>query len=1330
MNLNHNLPARSQKGSLVTFLLVLGIIGLTLITGVISLEVLIRWVSLGRIQHAAEAAGMTYARGMHRLRHNQMSEHGVQAIDYTYAGLYSPSTSTPVNGKLASIPGALSLEYTEASQVLLSNIWSKRITDSSAVNDVRQHQCYKPHGESRFSKNKMSPPNNCEAEGKVSSPIMSLRWAYESSAYGYGVCCALGGNEEADKNKDFCVNVNVSGRMDPIMAGGLPFLHNIDFIKTGNFNINARVVVMKMAVGKSISSSEDITVERVPKDNNNCPVNSPGIPKQSFTPQQIAALRTQGLYHEEFGFLCDNIAILYNCDPEELASLKENNTLKDIINNIESTLTSPPNNSSPSSGASSSSSSGAGSNNPISTKIEGTDPSKEPICLDKNFNEGFYLTQYPEVVAAIKRGEFTSGADHFMKVGRAEGRVANACCLITGKCSEVSVGGSSNDKCGKPCSQISDCAESSDGCSTCSGGRCSSNNKCGKPCSQNTECGGASDGCSTCSGGKCSNSNTPPVGACPPNTVWVYGSGSGSGAGNGSGGGNNCQWDVNNEVPEGSNPQMGFCNDYAKNNTIGGPQIDGSGCSQSLASCLGYQQSNPSIGQATKKLYRCKCGSGELKWDYQGEVALSNGSPACPTGNIGGTACTQKDARCKRTGTSSNTASLFICGSSTKGCVLDFQNRVPATESHPTCSQQGDTIDNSDCSAMGDGKNCASSVISQPSNSQYFRRIFRCNCDKSSSGSGGTGSSGTGSGSTITSSGGSCQPTGSSVSGSGSSSASAGSSSATAGCFWDVNNEVPNGSNTQMAFCNSFARNDFAGGPQIAGSPCGKQLDSCLGYKQTNPLFGQKSSSTKKLFRCNCGYGDLRWTYQGEVDMNANYSSCPDGSIGGSECQIENNRCKRPLNPGQKTGSSNLFICSKSSNKCVLDFQNRIPSDENYPVCPQNGDTIDETDCSTQGNGWRCKSSYTTPADGISPQYLRRIFRCNCSNDNGGSSSTIKGIIIPSSPPKPPIPPAPPVPPSIVITPPPPPIPPAPPAPVITTNTISVEQAEFRILSTSDFNAIGAISYEITNGSMSNGRFVVPQGEILEWNGTYWTQSDGQFTQAQLQNKQIAYRNFGDGKPADIIDVKAFNGITYSPTTSLNITTQPSHAGQILGMGCAPGLICTNNPFTAGNDVTKTESGDDKFFISSSEANNPMSINKSWLGGTDLLYGGAGSDEYIYSSVKGETTPHNVIIHDIGGKDDRLVITCSFINFGFSLSPLDTPGTLQIIEAGGDPYMKDLKINLGNIGLPNKYITIIDYFGDPDGNVQGYGYMDIHLLSDLSGPRGFAQISAWARANK
>ena len=274
----HFTNRRTRSGSIMTWLLVLAIIGLTIVTGLIFLELLIRWVSLARVQTAAREASLVYARDMVRLRDNCLSLVNTKDLTFQGAGIpYNCNTTeggackcTPLVGQAASVPGALTMEYLNASQTLLYNVWGSRISDPREVDNVQQFQCYKPYAEQRFKKID-SPEPKCDVIGKVTSPITQLNWEFTAHPYNTGKCCGAGASN--DPKKDFCVDVKVAGRMDPIMAGGLPFLSGkgifadevtqankrsqfkpIEFITIGDFEIHARAVVNKM---KSIEATGD-----------------------------------------------------------------------------------------------------------------------------------------------------------------------------------------------------------------------------------------------------------------------------------------------------------------------------------------------------------------------------------------------------------------------------------------------------------------------------------------------------------------------------------------------------------------------------------------------------------------------------------------------------------------------------------------------------------------------------------------------------------------------------------------------------------------------------------------------------------------------------------------------------------------------------------------------------------------------------------------------------------------------------------------------------------------------------------------------------------------
>ncbi|HEY9885828.1 MAG TPA: hypothetical protein V6C96_01070 [Vampirovibrionales bacterium] len=299
---------RNSQGSIFTFLALLGAIVLMIILGLISLELLTRWVSLGRVQNAANEAALVYARDVVRLRDQALSKQNKSSLTFSESGI-SYSHNEPCTyemdaaGKCTRLSAEAltrigennlehgsntSLEYLNASRTLMFNIWGKRIEDILDVDNVQQNQCYKPYLNTRFSLFGSGPRNeeSCTPTGKVTSPIMYLKWNLTVNNYGEGVCCSKGLNN--DDKKDFCVDVGIKGRMDPVMAGGLPFIQNLDFIKIGEFNVHGRAIAYKQSAS---GVSDVITNEEIPQETCspaapelNPLVNSKTVTTEAFTP--------------------------------------------------------------------------------------------------------------------------------------------------------------------------------------------------------------------------------------------------------------------------------------------------------------------------------------------------------------------------------------------------------------------------------------------------------------------------------------------------------------------------------------------------------------------------------------------------------------------------------------------------------------------------------------------------------------------------------------------------------------------------------------------------------------------------------------------------------------------------------------------------------------------------------------------------------------------------------------------------------------------------------------------------------------------------------------
>lgn len=441
----------------------------------------IRTMALNRVQHAANEAALTYARGLMKLRDNRLSKSNqgtlkaigakgvenadlsnIKAIDFSFAGLESvmnPGAASAPSGSKATIPGAASLEYTEASQVLLYNIWKEKIPDSSAVNDVRQNQCYLPHGESRFSLNKSSEPNICVINRKILSPLMSLRWSFNSSAYGQGPCCDKAAKCGASGN-DFCVVVKVTGRIDPVLAGGLPFLHNLGIIRDGRFTVQARAVVKKMVEGAVLGDNvSDDTVFLQASQPQVCEFSCPFPPQLPPNPNSpIEALVNQG-----------------QITPQGI---------QECISNPDKCIRHEP-----------------------SAQCDSKDNSKFPEKEYLLWNPDLKVTDSNGLVIGVidplDGKAFPSGQSHYNERGKKQGRYIS---VLTPEGQLIANCG--RGKCGSNCVFSTHCTGAKDGCTLCSSEHVCVAPQCGSKCTQNEDClGAAKDGCASCVNG---------IGICAP----------------------------------------------------------------------------------------------------------------------------------------------------------------------------------------------------------------------------------------------------------------------------------------------------------------------------------------------------------------------------------------------------------------------------------------------------------------------------------------------------------------------------------------------------------------------------------------------------------------------------------------------------------------------------------------------------------------------------------------------------------------------------------------------------------------------------------------------
>jgi hypothetical protein len=263
---------RSQKGTIVAFLLMLAVIGLAFVLTIIAIELFVKWTSLNRIQHAAQAGSLAFARELVKLRDNDMglmfSASG-DARDYNSTLARTPNASrctftparyagcTPVDTTGNNVQGSQFIETMGPSQIILFELRNlgvpgrtgAQIKDAGQIDDIRQFQCYKPANRTRFSIFRTEPLICSGNVGLVISPVIDLQWEFEAAPYGTGIC-ARQARGNTNQNKDFCVETKIHGRLDPIIAGGLPFLNGtilrpVAFINPGRFALTSRSIVMR-----------------------------------------------------------------------------------------------------------------------------------------------------------------------------------------------------------------------------------------------------------------------------------------------------------------------------------------------------------------------------------------------------------------------------------------------------------------------------------------------------------------------------------------------------------------------------------------------------------------------------------------------------------------------------------------------------------------------------------------------------------------------------------------------------------------------------------------------------------------------------------------------------------------------------------------------------------------------------------------------------------------------------------------------------------------------------------------------------------------------------
>ncbi|MDX1918603.1 MAG: hypothetical protein SFT81_05635 [Candidatus Caenarcaniphilales bacterium] len=260
-----------HKGTIVTWLLLMALFGLFFILMLISVEFLNRWITLERVKKAAEQSSLVFAREIVKLRDNESVDPTksfttlqnadpfirdcAQDADETGGGTNTTNNCTQLDDQLVASEGyigAISAERTVAIQTLLYNLYYQVGLDSTSnpkaptpyeIKNLNQNQCYTAPGNTRF--NLIGLPPSCSGgSNNLISPLTDLQWRIVGYPYGQGVC-TLAPGDSLNSQKDFCVETIVRGRLDPTVAGGIPFLKENPYISQGNFQVVGRAVVMK-----------------------------------------------------------------------------------------------------------------------------------------------------------------------------------------------------------------------------------------------------------------------------------------------------------------------------------------------------------------------------------------------------------------------------------------------------------------------------------------------------------------------------------------------------------------------------------------------------------------------------------------------------------------------------------------------------------------------------------------------------------------------------------------------------------------------------------------------------------------------------------------------------------------------------------------------------------------------------------------------------------------------------------------------------------------------------------------------------------------------------
>lgn len=933
----------------------------------------IKAISLNRVQHAANEAALTYARHCIKLRDNRLSKvnkgslgaMGIKGgdnanlasdlaqIDFSYAGLeslYNAGSATIPIGEKAALPGAMTLEYTEASQVLLYNLWKKKIPDASWVHDIRQNQCYISHDKSSFSLNKKAKPNICAVNEYISSPFMSLKWLFMASKYGEGVCCTK--NTKActkGGEYDFCVVVKITGRLDPVLEGGIPFLQNLGIIKDGNFTVQARADVKNMANRFSNRVIGDtITLSKAYPQNCEFSCNHPPI-LSPISDKPIEALINVGQITPESLSKC-------TLSPEECIRIEPNGCEWESAAFPEQAYLRW---------------------NPDLVKIEKPDGSH----LIKDLSDN-----------AI----FLSAKNHYKKRGKKQGRIVissidNECtqnqrkcgsnCLLDIHCAGASDGctvcknkicTSSNDKCGRFCVNDADCKNSLT-CPNCLKNICTSD-FCNQPCVFNNECAPSDKiGCNECSNGRCAKTN--------------------------------CQWDVNNLVPVELEAKSGLKECDLKN--LYNNHLDGAACSKDGDLCSAPWVEPPpaelfenltqnDLNDEAVKVFRCACNNPknaendeDFTWDFQRYAFLNEQIPFCPPVNnlpqkkVDNSACQMEGSLCQTVEAHIFGKKVFKCeqtNNTTRSTecrwdlntftTMKLKGNIPACVADMNNSEK---YNNVACLVSEEGNLCYKPktepfTLDQMKNG--WRKRFQCDCAP--------------------------KPPAQSCSWdvNGFVKASIQPTANLPECSFSEEQKYIDGSNCQNI--GEGCLTPWIETPNINGNCINGSCDNFVNKTcslnsdcpATFPYFegGENDQNIKmvKLFRCSCGDDkQSSWDFQRFLDTTSLSDMalplCPDASKLPNQ-KLDNYACDLSREDKCRT-LDRIFRCESPNSGCRLDLNNFTPSNAPLPECPENAGTVNNVDCSAYGEGWRCKKTGASE-DQLSLDEFRqgwkKVFRCDC----------------------------------------------------------------------------------------------------------------------------------------------------------------------------------------------------------------------------------------------------------------------------------------------------------------------------------------------------------------